>query len=143
MFNYIKIFFIFLGIFSKDIIIENCMEIIETLDSSHILDKISKIPAGLITEIIIIIIGINVIFSLCYHQIYLNDSDSFKNIHKENKKIPIEYFDFLYYSNTLFFSLGYDIVPQTKCAKFFTMLHMKLGFIITTIFIAKIINGCQ
>jgi len=118
------------------------MNLIETLDSSHILDKISKIPPGLITEIIIIIIVINLIFSFGYFKLYLNDPESFKNIHHQEKQTLIEYFDFLYYSNTLFFSLGYDIVPQSKCAKFFTMLHMKLGFIITTIFIAKIVSSC-
>jgi hypothetical protein len=120
------------------------MSLLETIDSSHILDKISKIPPGLITEIIIIIFVINLVFSLGYYQLYLNDVESFKNIHYQDKSKPkpIEYFDFVYYSNTLFFSLGYDIVPQTKCTKFFTMLHMKLGFIITTIFIAKIVSSC-
>lgn len=118
------------------------MGLIETLDSSHILDKISKIPSGLISEIIVIIFVINLTFSFGYWKLYLNDTKSFKNIHNQEKPTPIEYFDFLYYSNTLFFSLGYDIVPQTKCAKIFTMLHMKLGFIITTIFIAKIVSSC-
>ncbi len=120
------------------------MSLLETLDSSHILDKISKIPAGLITEIIIIILLINLVFSYCYYQLYLNNPESFKNIHHQEKPHvkPIEYFDFVYYANTLFFSLGYDIVPQNKCAKLFTMIHMKLGFIITTIFIAKIVSSC-
>lgn len=118
------------------------MGIIETLDSSHILDKISKIPPGLISEIIIIILSINFIFSFGYYKLYLNNPSSFKNVHYQDKSKSIEYFDFLYYSNTLFFSLGYDIVPQTKCAKLFTMLHMLLGFIITTIFIAKIVGSC-
>mgnify|MGYP001213485088 CR=1 FL=1 len=116
------------------------MGLIETLDSSHILDKISKIPPGLITEIIVIIIVINLVWSFGYWKLYLNDVSAFKNVHNQEK--PIEYFDFLYYSNTLFFSLGYDIVPQSKCAKFFTVLHMKLGFIISTIFIAKIVSSC-
>ncbi len=116
------------------------MGILETIDSSHILDKISKIPAGLVTEIIVIIFIINLIFSLGYYKLYLNDSTSFKNIHQDQK--PIEYFDFFYYSHTLFFSLGYDIVPQSKCAKLFTILHLKLGFIMCTMFIAKIINNC-
>jgi hypothetical protein len=118
------------------------MGIIETLDSSHILEKISKIPPGLILEIIIIIIGINLVFSFGYYKLYLNNPKSFKNVHYQDKSKPIEYFDFLYYSNTLFFSLGYDIVPLTKCAKIFTMLHMLLGFIITTIFIAKLVSSC-
>ena len=108
----------------------------------HLIHKISKIPPGLITEIIIIIFIINLLFSVGYYKLYLNNAESFKNIHKQEKQSQIEYFDFVYYSNTLFFSLGYDIVPQTKCAKFFTMLHMKLGFIITTIFIAKLVSSC-
>ena len=37
------------------------MGIIEALDSSHILEKISKMPSGLITEIIIIIIGYDIV----------------------------------------------------------------------------------
>jgi hypothetical protein len=118
------------------------MSILESLDSSHILDKISKIPPGLISEIIIIIIGINLLFSIIYYQLYLSNTKSFKNIHYEEKTQPIEYADFLYYSNTLFFSLGYDIVPQSKLSKFFSIIHMKIGFIITTIFIAKIVNSC-
>lgn len=132
------------------------MNLLETLDSSHILDKISKIPPGLITEIIIIILVINFVASVGYYRLYLNNSESFKNIHHQEKpneksiakpiakpnEKPIEYFDFVYYANTLFFSLGYDIVPQTKCAKLFTIIHMKLGFIITTIFIAKIVSSC-
>jgi hypothetical protein len=116
------------------------MGLIETIDSSHILDKISKIPSGLVTEIVIIIFIINLTFSYIYYFLYNKNSESFKNIHQE--KTPITYFDFFYYANTLFFSLGYDIVPQTQYAKLFTMIHLKLGFIMTTIFIAKIINNC-
>lgn len=118
------------------------MTLIQTLDSSHILDKISKIPKGLIPEIIIIIIVINQIFSFLYYILYINDTRSFKNIHYDEKNKKIEYFDFLYYSNTLFFSLGYDIVPQTIYSKFLTMFHLNIGLIITTIFIAKIVNSC-
>lgn len=115
------------------------MNIIKSLNSSHILDKISKIPSGLITEIIFIIIGINFIFSFGYYKLYLHNPKAFKNVHYEDKSKPIEYFDFIYYSNTLFFSLGYDIIPQTKYAKIFTMIHMMLGFIITTIFIERLL----
>jgi hypothetical protein len=79
------------------------MSIIEALDSSHILDKISKIPPGLISEIIFIIIGINLFFSFGYNKLYLNNPALFKNIHYQDKPKEIEYFDFLYYSNTLFF----------------------------------------
>lgn len=115
------------------------MVLLDIIDSSHILDKIKKIPPSLIIEIIVIIIGINLLFSIIYYNLYNNNKASFKNIHLLDSKKNINYFDFFYYSNTLFFSLGYDIIPQTNYSKIFTIIHMKLSFIITTIFISKIV----
>lgn len=113
--------------------------ILSIIDSSHIIDKISKIPKSLIIEIIVIMKIINLIFSFTYYQIYLNDSKSFKNIHNIESKIS--YSDFLYFSNTTFYSLGYDLIPQTNIAKIVCIIQLKLSFLITTIFIAKIINS--
>ncbi len=117
------------------------VKIIDIIDSSHILEKISRIPKSLIIEIISIMIGINLIFGYIYYQIYLNDKTSFKNIHNLESKNVLSYFDFLYFSSTTFYSLGYDLVPQSKSAKILCIIQMKLSFIITTVFIAKIING--
>jgi uncharacterized membrane protein len=115
------------------------MGLIDYLDRSHLLDHINKIPNSLILEIVIIIFMINLIFATVYYQIYLNDKHSFKNIHNMDSNEPIGFYDFVYYSNTLFFSLGYDIVPQTKLVKFLSVVHLKIGFIITAIYISKII----
>jgi hypothetical protein len=116
------------------------MSILEYLDQSHLLEHIKKIPLSLITEIIIIIFAINIIFAIIYYYIYLSNKNSFKNIHNIDSKDPIEFFDFIYYSHTLFFSLGYDLVPQTKLVKLFSMIQLKVGFIITAIYISKIIS---
>ena len=117
------------------------MTIIQYLDRSHLIEYINKIPPSLITEIIIIIFGINFIFAVIYYYIYQTNKNSFKNIHKLKTKEDIPFYDFIYYSHTLFFSLGYDIVPQTNLVKFFSMVHLKLGFITTAIYISKIISN--
>lgn len=120
------------------------MSIIDYLDRSHLIDHIKKIPTSLISEILIIIFGINIIFAFIYYQIYKYDNSSFKNIHNVDdlhKEKIISFYDFLYYSNTLFFSLGYDIVPQANLAKFLSVVHLNLGFIITAIYISKIISS--
>ncbi len=117
------------------------LKLIDIIDSSHILEKISRIPKSLIIEIICIMIFINLIFSYIYYKIYLNDKTSFKNIHNLDAKESISYFDFFYFSSTTFYSLGYDLIPQTKQAKILCIIQMKLSFLITTVFIAKIING--
>ena len=111
--------------------------IIDILDKSHILDKIKKIPLSLFIEIIIFILLINIIFSYIYYKIYKNDKNSFKNIYN-NKEISL--FDFYFFSNTTYFSLGYDLIPQSKMAKMVTIIQLKLSFIIMTVCIAKIIN---
>ncbi len=111
------------------------------IDKSHLLEHISKIPMSLITEIIIIIFGINLMFSIIYYNIYKIKKNSFNNIHNLNTKKPISFFDFIYYSNTLFFSLGYDIIPQTLLVKFISILHLNIGFIISSIYISKIISS--
>jgi hypothetical protein len=117
------------------------MLIIEYLDNSHLLEHIKKIPVSLITEIIIIIFTINLVFAIIYHKIYQSNNKSFKNIHNMDTIKKIDFYDFIYYSNTLFYSLGYDIVPQTKIVKFISILHLKVGFIITAIYISKIISN--
>jgi uncharacterized membrane protein (DUF485 family) len=115
------------------------MSIIDYIDQSHLLEHINKVPSGLITEIAVIIFGINFIFALIYCSIYRNNKNSFKNIHNLDEKI--KFFDFVYYSHTLFFSLGYDLVPQSGMAKIISMIHLKMGFIITVIYISKIISS--
>lgn len=117
------------------------MRILDYLDQSHLIDHVKKIPTTLITEIIIIIFGINLSFSLAYYQIYKFDKNSFKNIHNLDTNKIISFYDFVYYSNTLFFSLGYDIVPQSNLVKTISIIHLNLGFIITTIYISKIISS--
>jgi hypothetical protein len=117
------------------------MKIIDYIDQSHLLEHVKKIPASLITEIIIIIFCINLIFSIIYFQIYRNNKNSFKNIHHIDTNSSISYYDFVYYSNTLFYSLGYDIAPNSNITKTLSMIHLNLGFIVTTIYISKIISS--
>lgn len=116
------------------------MPIIKYIDQSYLQEKI---PLSLITEIIIIIFGIfaiNLVFAIIYYQLYLSNNNSFKNIHNLESKEPIDFYDFIYYSHTLFFSLGYDLIPQTKLVKLFSIIHLKFGFVITAIYISKIIS---
>ncbi len=115
-------------------------KLLDYIDEFHIVDKIKEIPNLLIFEIILIIFIFNTLFSLAYCQIYRYDKDSFKNIHNLESKEPIPFFDFLYFSHTTFYSLGYDIVPQSKLAKTLCMIHLKLGFIIMTIYIARLLK---
>ena len=114
---------------------------LEYLDKSHILDKIYNIPASLIIEIIFITIIINLIFSLIYHQIYKYDKESFMELQEKlNGGKQLNFFDFFYFSNTTFFSLGYDIIPKTTISRSICIFHLILGFLISTVFIAKIIS---
>jgi hypothetical protein len=113
---------------------------LESIDKFHIIDKIKRIPILLIFEIIIIIFFINLIFSFIYYKIYKNDPTSFKDIHNLNSKNPITFYDFLYFSHTTFYSLGYDIVPNTKISKFICVIHLKISFIIMAIYIGKILK---
>lgn len=113
--------------------------IIKYLDSSHIIEKICSIDQSIILEIIIIIFLLNLVFAITYYKLYKNNNKVFKNIHNPKKKIG--FFDFIYFTNTTFFSLGYDIIPQSILVKIICMLHIKLSFIIMTIYIAKIIKN--
>jgi hypothetical protein len=112
--------------------------IIDNLDKSNILGKIKEIPIVLVIEIVIIILFINLFFAILYHWVYINDNKSFMNIYNNNNKF--NYLDFFYFSNTTFFSLGYEIVPQSNLSRLISIIQLKLGFIITTVFIARIIN---
>lgn len=104
---------------------------------SHIIDQIKSLPKYLIIEIIIVILFINFIFGIFYYLIYLYNNKSFININN-NRKLTL--YDFIYYSLSTFFSLGFDITPQSNLAKFVSGLQLMIAFIITTLFIAKIIK---
>lgn len=114
--------------------------IIEKLDKSNILAKIKGIPIVLVIEIVIIILFINLFFAILYHWVYINDNTSFMNIYNNETNNKFNYIDFFYFSNTTFFSLGYEIVPQSNLSRLISIIQLKLGFIITTVFIARIIN---
>jgi hypothetical protein len=109
---------------------------LKSLDKFHLFDIITQIPLSLIFEILIIIFTINVIFSIIYYNIYKKNNNSFRNIH--NNKL--NYIDFLYFSSTSFFSLGYDIIPKISIIKILIMIQLKLSFIISTIYLSKIIQ---
>jgi len=113
---------------------------LESFDQFHIIDKINRIPKLLILEIIIIIFIINLVFSLIYCNIYKKDPKSFKNIHNLESKESISFSDFLYFSHTTFYSLGYDIIPQSKISKLVCVIHLKISFIIMAIYIGRILK---
>ena len=110
----------------------------DTFNASHIIDKLKEIPNDMIIEIVIILFLLNLFFGFTYYKIYLYNKTSFKNVH--NTK-PLTFFDFYYFSCTTFFSLGYDIIPQSILSRTVCMIQLVVSFIITTIYIAKIINN--
>jgi hypothetical protein len=112
--------------------------IIKSIDTSHIIDKLRTIPKDMIIEIIIILFLLNLLFAFAYYKTYLNNKSSFKNTH--NTK-PLTLFDFFYFSCTTFFSLGYDIIPQSILSRTICIIQLVASFLITTIYIAKIINN--
>jgi hypothetical protein len=115
-------------------------KLLDLFDQFHIVDKINKIPKLLIVEIIAIIFIINTVFALLYCKIYQYDPTSFKDIHNPESKTHVPFYDFLYFSNTTFYSLGYDLVPQSKLAKALCVIQLKFGFIIMAIYIARILK---
>ncbi len=54
----------------------------------------------MIIEIIIILFLLNLLFALTYYKTYLDNKNSFKNIHDTK---PLTLFDFFYFSCTTFF----------------------------------------
>jgi len=113
---------------------------LESFDQYHIIDKINRIPKLLIIEIILIIFIVNLVFSMIYCNIYKKDPTSFKNIHNLESNESISFSDFLYFSHTTFYSLGYDIIPQSKIAKLICVIHLKISFIIMAIYIGRILK---
>jgi hypothetical protein len=116
------------------------MSLLDYLDKSHILDKIKSIEKSLIIEIIVITIIINLIFSYIYLKIYEKNKESFIEIKEVSNGKKLSLFDFFYFSNTTFFSLGYDIIPKNNISRFVCILHMIIGFLVSTVFISKIIS---
>ena len=116
------------------------MSLLEYSDKSHILEKINNIEKSLILEIIFIIIFINLFFSYIYLKIYEKDKESFIEIKEELNGKKLNLFDFFYFSNTTFFSLGYDIMPKSTLSRSVCIIHMIFGFLVSTVFIAKIIS---
>ncbi len=112
----------------------------EIIDLNHLLDKIRTIPHDLIGEIIFIVLTINGIYSYIYYSLYKMNKEHFKNNIDLQKELT--FFDFFYFSNTLFFSLGYDITPKSIVVRTICTSQMILSFIITTMYVAKIISLC-
>jgi len=105
-----------------------------------ITDKIKTISPYIILEGMIIIIIINLLFSLLYYNIYLTDNKSFKYVNTyNNENEKIEYFDFAYYTFTSFFRLGYDIIPTNKLTKVLVVIQLNTSFIISAAVIGEIL----
>lgn len=112
----------------------------DLIDKFHIIEKINEIPKLLIFEIIFIIFMINFVFSIIYCKIYKNDPNSFKDIHNLLSNKSITFYDFLYFSHTTFYSLGYDLVPNSNLSKTICVIHLKIAFIIMAIYMAKLLK---
>lgn len=88
----------------------------------------------------VLIFIINLAFAVIYYKIYQSNNKSFKNIYTDENK-PIDFHEFIYYSYTLFFTIGYDVIPQTKLVKFLSILHLNVSFIVTSIYISRYISN--
>jgi hypothetical protein len=103
---------------------------------SHLL-RLDKISPLKLIELLTFMILINLVFSTMYYRIYLNNPRSFVNaLHEEER---ISFFDFFYFSNTIFFSLGYDVVPRSATAKTLCITHMTVSFLALTIMLSNLI----
>ncbi len=96
----------------------------------HLIKELKTIPRFFIFEIIASIFIINFIFSIIYYSIYLNNKKSF--IKTTDNMI---YSDFLYFSNTLFFSLGYNIYPNILLTKILAIAQLYASFVIIALLI--------
>ena len=68
----------------------------------------------------------------------MNNNKHFNNIYNQNK--PITLYDLFFLSNTIFYSIGYDFIPQTKLAKGLCIMQMNLAYIFLAIIIVKIVE---
>ena len=105
---------------------------------SEITQRISNLSFITIIESILIIVVFNFIFSIILWEIYKNDNKSFKfTVNEDNRNI--EYFDFMYYSFTSFYRLGYDIMPQTKLTKILCIIQLNFSYILAAVIISVLL----
>lgn len=97
----------------------------------HLIKEFNNTPGFFIFQIISSIFIVNFIFSIIYYSIYLNNKKSFIKTDTDN----IIYTDFLYFSNTLFFSLGYNIYPSSSLTKMLAITQLYTSFIIVALLI--------
>ena len=107
-----------------------------------IFDKITNLSLKIIFEGILLICISNYIFSVILYNIYLYDNECFiyTNPHMEDSKL-IKYSDFLYYTFTSFFRLGYEITPRTGITRILCVLQLIVSFIIADFVIVQIIKS--
>lgn len=108
------------------------------MSSKSLFDKLGALPIALILEILGVIVIINLIFSLIYYKIYINDNKHFNNIYNPTKPLTLN--DFFFFSNTIFYSIGYDIIPQSNLAKGLCIIQLKLAYVISAIIIVEIVE---
>jgi uncharacterized membrane protein len=99
------------------------------------LDKISGLK---LIELVSLMMVINLAFASMYYQIYKRNPRSFINALHEDESIS--FFDFFYFSNTIFFSLGYDVVPRSGAAKTLCISHMIVSFLALTIMLSNLME---
>ena len=98
--------------------------------------RVKKFSTLKLIELVTLMLTINLIFATMYYQIYTRNAASFVNaLHEEER---ITFFDFFYFSSTIFFSLGYDVVPLSAMAKSLCITHMVVSFLALTIMLSNL-----
>ena len=105
------------------------------MSSKSLFDKLGAVSIILFSEILGVILIINLIFSLIYYKIYINDNKHFNNIYNPPKSLTLN--DFFFFSNTIFYSVGYNFIPESNLAKGLCIIQMNLAYVISAIIIVK------
>jgi len=90
--------------------------------------------------IIEIYILINIIFSHIYFLLFFSNHLHFKGMEKLHINNYFRtYIFFFYFSNSLYFTIGFgDIYPQGVATRFTAILHMVIAYILSIYYFAKI-----
>jgi len=103
----------------------------------HLL-HIQRFPGVKLIELVLIILLINLVFAALYNNIYQSNQKAFRSVFNETQ--PISFFDFFYFANTIFFSLGDVVVPASQSAKILCITQMIVSFVAITIMLSNIIQ---
>jgi len=103
----------------------------------HLL-RIERFYTLKLIELVLILVIISLSFASVYWNIYQKDPKSF--VKAVDASEPITFFDFFYFGTTIFFSLGYDVIPQSPVAKTAAIIQMFVSFIALTIMLSNLLQ---